>query len=71
MVGLEGHDMAGTGIVVSGHRCRCAGRLGDRVMYLAPSTVAPGRATRECVSLVSGDLVDIRTKLYVLIIVLC
>ena len=34
--------MAGTYVVVSGHRCRMFGRLGDRVMYLAPSTVAPG-----------------------------
>ena len=43
MVGLEGHVMAGTCIVVSGHRCWMFSRLGDRVMYLAPSTVAPGR----------------------------
>ena len=43
---LEGHGMAGTYVVVSGHRCRMFGRLGDRVMYLAPLTVAPGRATR-------------------------
>ena len=34
--------MAGTGIVVSCHRCRMFGRLGDRVMYLVPLTVAPG-----------------------------
>ena len=43
---LEDHGMAGTYVVVSGHRCQMFGRLGDRVMYLAPSTVAPGRATR-------------------------
>ena len=46
VVGLEGHGMAGTGIVVAGHRCRMFGRLGDGVMYLAPSTVPLGRATR-------------------------
>ena len=46
MVGVESHGMAGTYVVVSGHRCRMCSRLGDRVMYLAPSTVAPGRATR-------------------------
>ena len=38
--------MVGTCVVVSGHRCRMFSCLGDRVMYLAPSTVVPGRATR-------------------------
>ena len=42
MDGLEGHSVAGTGIVVSGHRCRMFSCLGDCVMHLVPSTVAPG-----------------------------
>ena len=45
MVGLEGHGMAGTYVVVSGHRCRMFGRLGDRVMYLATSTVGGPRGS--------------------------
>ena len=49
MVGLEGHGMAGTYVVVSGHRCRMLGRLGDHVMYLAPSMVAPGPRGSESV----------------------
>ena len=38
------------------------------MMYLAPLTVAPGRATWEVFSLVSGALMSSCTKLYVLII---
>ena len=38
------------------------------MMYLAPLTVAPGRATREVFSLVSGAHMSGCTKLYVLII---
>ena len=43
---LEGHGVAGTYVIVSGHRCWMFGCRGDRVMYLPPLTVAPGRATR-------------------------
>ena len=42
VVMLEGHGMAGTYVVVSGHRCRMFGYLGDRVMYLTDGGPGPG-----------------------------
>ena len=56
MVELEGHGMAGTVLWCRSTVAGCSGRQGDHVMYLAPLTVAPGRATREVFSLVSSAL---------------
>ena len=56
MVGLEGHGVAGTVLQYRATVVGCSGRQGDRVMYLAPLTVAPGRATREAFTLVTGPL---------------
>ena len=56
MVGLEGHSVAGTVLWCRATVVGCSGRQGDRVMCLAPLTVAPRRATREAFSFVSGAL---------------
>ena len=54
--------MAGTYVVMSGHPFSDVGCRGDRVMCLPPLMVAPGRATRYGVSLVSGALASRCTK---------
>ena len=50
VVGLKGHGMAGMVLWCRATVVGCSGRQGDRVMYLAPLTVVPVRATREVLS---------------------
>ena len=60
-VGLGGHSTAGTVLYCRSTVTGCSGCQGDLVMCFPPSTVAPGRATREVFTVVWGALTSRRT----------